>query len=69
MTTYRSVIVGNVSDRWTKHGQQQEMDDLSDALTAEAEDGWELHSIQPVPVFGGLSQKQTGVVLLAVFEN
>jgi hypothetical protein len=32
-----------------------------------AQQGWRLHSLQLVPVFGGLG-KQTGVVLLAVYE-
>lgn len=69
MTKYRTVLVGNVTDRWTKRGQQEEMDLLSEALTDEAEGGWKLHSLQPVPLFGGFSQKQTGVLLLAIFEH
>jgi hypothetical protein len=69
MPRYASRIVGNVTDRWTKKGQEREMEALSATLTANAQEGWRLHSLQPVPVFGGISQKQAGVILLAVYEQ
>jgi hypothetical protein len=65
---YRAVLVGNVTDKWTKRGQEKEMEALSQRLNAQGSPGWRLHSLQPVPVFGGLSHQQTGVVLLAVYE-
>jgi hypothetical protein len=66
---YKTVLVGNVSDRWTKKGKEREMDALSAAINSHAQEGWTLHSIEPTPVFGGLTQKQTGVVLLGVFSR
>jgi hypothetical protein len=69
MPTYQAMLAGNVTDRWTKKGQQQEMAVLSQNLSRAAQEGWRLHSVQPVPVFGGISQKQTGTVLLAIFEH
>ena len=66
---YTTRIVGNLTDRWTKKGREQEMETLSAAVSMNAQPGWRLHSLQPVPVFGGLSQKQTGVILLAVYEH
>ena len=69
MPQYATRIVGNVTDRWTKKGQAREMEALSASVTSNAQEGWRLHSLQPVPVFGGISQKQTGVILLAVYEH
>lgn len=69
MSEFKSVLVGNVTDRWTKKGKEQEMQALSIALTQGSADGWRLHSVQPIDVFGGFSQKQTGTVLLAVYER
>jgi hypothetical protein len=66
---YATRIVGNVTDRWTKKGREQEMEALSAAVSMNAQEGWRLHSLQPVPMFGGISQKQTGVILLAVYEH
>jgi hypothetical protein len=68
MPTFRTVLAGNVTDKWTKKGREQEMAALSQVLTSQAVSGWRLHSVQPVPVFGGFSDKQTGTVLPAVFE-
>lgn len=31
--------------------------------------GWRLHSLQPVPIFGGITCKQSGVELLAIFDR
>ena len=69
MPRYKALIAGNVSERWTKKGREQQMATLSTTLSSEGDDGWRLHSVQPVPVFGGFSQKQTGLVLLAVYES
>jgi hypothetical protein len=53
MPRYKAVLAGNVSERWTKKGREQEMATLSTTLTMESEEGWRLHSVQPVPIFGG----------------
>lgn len=45
------------------------MDQLSRTISAQAAEGWRLHSLQPVPIFGGVTSKQTGVELLAIFER
>jgi hypothetical protein len=66
---YATRVVGNVTNRWTSRGQVQEMEALSANLTANAQEGWRLHSIQPVPVVGGITGQHQGVVLLAVFEH
>jgi hypothetical protein len=54
---YATRLVGNVSDRWTKKGREREMEQLSQAVTANAQDGWRLHSLQPVTIYGGMSGK------------
>jgi Domain of unknown function (DUF4177) len=69
MPEYRTSLVGTVSDRWTKKGKEKEMEQLSRTITAQAAEGWRLHSLQPVPIFSGLTSKQTGVELLAIFES
>lgn len=69
MAEYKAVSVGNVSGRWTKKGQAEEFAKLSGALTGESQGGWHLHSVQPIPVFGTVSNKQTGVLLLAVYAR
>jgi hypothetical protein len=69
MPEYRTSLVGTVSDCWTKKGKQHEMETLSRTITAQAAEGWQLHSLQPVPIFGGLTSKQSGVELLAIFER
>jgi Domain of unknown function (DUF4177) len=69
MSEYRTSPVGTVSDRFTKKGKENEMEQLSGTITAQAAEGWRLHSLQPVPIFGGLTSKQTGVELLAIFER
>jgi hypothetical protein len=66
---YRTSLVGTVSDRWTKKGKEKEMEQLLGTITAQAAEGWRLHSLQPVPIFGGLTSKQIGVELLAIFER
>jgi hypothetical protein len=66
MPQYAARLVGNVTNRWTAKGQAQEMEVLSANLTGYAQDGWHLHTVQPVPVFGGFSGQQQGIVLLAV---
>jgi hypothetical protein len=45
------------------------MSQLSERITEYGQEGWRLHSVQPIPVFGGFSQKQQGLVLLAVYER
>jgi hypothetical protein len=45
------------------------MEALSAAVSMNAQEGWRLHSLQFVPVIGGISQKQTGTILLAVYEH
>jgi hypothetical protein len=52
MPNYQAVLVGNVSDRWTKKGREQEMAALSSTLSNAAQEGWRLHSMQPVPTDG-----------------
>jgi len=69
MPRYAARLVGNVTNRWTSKGQAQEMEALSANLTGYAQEGWSLHSIEPIPVFGGFSGQQQGLVLLAVFEQ
>lgn len=69
MPEYRTSLVGSVSDRCTKKGKEQEMEQLSRTITARAAEGWRLHSLQPVRIFGGLTSKQSGVELLAIFER
>jgi hypothetical protein len=68
MPQYKTVLVDNVSDRWTKKGKEREMEALSAAINSQAQQEWRLHSIEPTPVFGGLTQKPTGVVLLGAFS-
>lgn len=69
MPEYQTSLVGTVSDYWTKKGKEQEMEQLSRTITAKSAEGWRLHSLQPVPIFGGLTGKQSGVELLAIFER
>ncbi|MPZ92735.1 MAG: hypothetical protein GEU68_14130 [Actinobacteria bacterium] len=69
MSEYRAVIVGGVTDRWTKKGKEKEMADLSQRLNAECREGERLHSFEHVPTVGGITGKQTGVVLLAIYER
>ncbi len=45
------------------------MEQLSRSVTAQASEGWRLHSLQPAPIFGGLTGKQSGVELPAIFER
>ena len=66
---YATRIVGDVTDRWTKKGREREMEALSANLSANAQEGWRLHSLQFVPVFGSFTQNQTGTILLAVYEH
>jgi hypothetical protein len=68
MPPYRRGLAGNVTDEWTKRGREREMATLSQVLTSQAVSSWQLHSVQPIPVLGGFSDKQTGTVLLTVFE-
>lgn len=69
MAEYKTALIGNVSDKWTKKGREREMEVLSSTINEQANGGWSLHSIEPTPIFGGISQKQTGVVLLGVFHR
>jgi Domain of unknown function (DUF4177) len=67
MPEYAARLVGNVTDRWTKKGKEREMEALSSSITQYAQEGWRLHSIQPVPIFFMGRTQQTA--LLAVYEH
>lgn len=69
MPSYVTRLVGNVTNRWSSKRQAQEMDALSANISGVAQDGWRLHSLQPVPLFGGISGQAQGIALLAVFEH
>lgn len=69
MPEYATRLVGNVTNRWTSRGQEQEMSQLSANVSFYAKDGWRLHSIQPIPVVGGISREHQGVVLMATYER
>jgi hypothetical protein len=69
MPQYAARLVGNVTDRWTRKGQEREMEALSATMTLYAQEGWRLHSLQPITVFGAFGGKATGTVLLAVYER
>jgi hypothetical protein len=45
MPQYAAVLAGNVTARWTQKGYQQERNALSYTPTANAEQGWRLHSL------------------------
>lgn len=67
MPEYAARLVGNVTDRWTKRGQEKEMVSLSTTISSYAQEGWRLHSLQPISlVFMG---KAHGISLLAVYEK
>ncbi|HYP22406.1 MAG TPA: hypothetical protein VEV43_02435 [Actinomycetota bacterium] len=64
---YRTALVGNVSNRWTKRGAEQEMNQLTATINSFGQ-GSRLHSVQPIPVFN-IAGNQTGITLLAVYED
>ena len=67
MPQYAARLMGNVTSRWTRKGQEREMEALSSSITQYPQEGWQLHSIQPVPIiFGG---KAEFTALLAVYEH
>jgi hypothetical protein len=67
MPEYATRVVGNVTDRWTKKGREKEMHALSATISQYSQEGWRLHSMQPVAVFS--MGKASGTVLLAVYEK
>ena len=69
MPHYAARQVGNVTDRWTKKGREQEMEALSATITQYAQEGWRLHSLQPIALFGAYGGKATGTILLAIYEH
>jgi hypothetical protein len=67
MPEYAARLVGNVTDRWTKKGREREMEALSATINEYAQDGWRLHSIQPIALFS--FGTAAGTVLLGVYEK
>jgi hypothetical protein len=67
MPQYATRLVGNVTDRWTKKGQEKEMEALSATVSQYAQEGWRLHSIQPIALFS--FGKAAGTILLAIYEK
>lgn len=68
MAEYKSSLYA-ISNRWTQKGQGEEMAKLSSVMTAGATDGFSLHSVQNVPIFGGFGGKQVGQALLVKWEK
>ena len=58
-----------IADRWSRKGQEKEIQNLESILNSRGAEGWEMLSYESIPMYGAFSQKLKGYAYLVFFKR